>query len=343
MTAAMTVSATIGVAPVLAALGVSRATFYRHRQPRLPRMRVKRKPQRTLSEPERTRVLSVLHSERFVDRAPIQVFASLLDEGVYHCSWRTMYRILAEHCEVRERRDQCRHPHYRKPELVATRPNQVWSWDITKLRTFEKWIYLYLYVLLDLFSRYVVGWLLATVATAELGGRLIAESMAKQGVGPGEVTVHNDRGSQMTARTFSQLMVRLGVVPSYSRPHVPDDNPYSESHFKTLKYYPGFPALFTGVDDGIRHCRPFFCWYNNEHAHSGLGLLTPAVVHYGRTEEALRARGNVLREAWRMHPERFVNGPPRLPRPPSEVWLNKPPSAAGLEIPTAGETEVVVH
>jgi putative transposase len=254
-----------------------------------------------------------------------------------------MYRILEANQEVRERRNQRRHPRYQKPELVATGPNQVWTWDITKLRTCEKWVYLHLYVLLDLFSRYVVGWLLAREASAQLGSRLIAESMAKQGVTEDELIVHMDRGTQMTAQSFCQFVARLGVVRSYSRPHVPDDNPYSESQFKTVKYHPDFPGRFAGLDHGLSFCREFFPWYNQEHAHGGLGYLTPAIVHAGQTETALKAREEVMLAAWRAHPERFVHGPPRLPRPPREVWINRPPEQAGEPIVLPAGTEVVAH
>ena len=343
MQSAVAIIKTTGIAPVLAALGLSRATFYRKRRGTKPDPKPRPRPARTLEVSERAEVLEVLRSEEFVDRAPREVYATLLGRGEYLCSPRTMYRILAENREVRDRRDQLRHPRYAKPELVATGPNQVWSWDITKLRTFEKWVYLYLYVLLDLFSRYVVGWLLAETATAALGARLIEESMKRHGIEAGELTAHSDRGTQMTSLTISQLLGRLGVIPSYSRPHVPDDNPYSESQFKTLKYHPGFPDRFSGLEDGLTHCRTFFPWYNHEHAHSGLGYLTPAIVHRGRVEEELAAREAVLLETWRRHPERFVNGPPRLARPPKEVWINKPAETSGSPIVVPEEMEVLAH
>jgi len=342
MESAVAIIGSTGVTPVLSALGLSRATFYRRRQ--ASRMLKSRpRPARALSESERGRVLDVLRSSEFVDRRPAEVHAALLGRGEYLCSWRTMYRILAENQEVRERRNQRRHPRYQKPELVATGPNQVWSWDITKLRTYEKWVYLYLYVLLDLFSRYVVGWLLAGEATAQLGSRLIGESMARQGVTEEQLIVHMDRGSQMTAHTFCQFLARLGVVRSYSRPHVPDDNPYSESQFKTVKYHPDFPGRFAGIDHGLGFCRGFFPWYNHEHAHSALGYLTPAIVHAGQAETELKAREEVMLSAWRAHPERFVQGPPRLPRPPREVWINKPPVQAGEPILVPAGREVVAH
>jgi transposase InsO family protein len=272
-------------------------------------------------------VLKILNSPRFVDQAPAQVVATLLEEETYLCSARTMYRLLAKAKQVRERRNQRRHPVYSKPELVASAPNQVWSWDITLLRTYVKWQYLYLYVLLDLFSRYVVGWLVATSATAALGRRLISECFERQEIVPGSLTVHADRGTQMLALTRSQFLAKLGIVSSHSRPQVSNDNPFSESQFKTVKYHPSFPGRFTGIEHGLDWAREFFPWYNHEHHHSGLAYLTPAQVHRGRTEEVLRVRERTLIRAWKAHPERFVNGLPRIQRPPSEVWINPPRDA----------------
>lgn len=336
MEAALEVVPTTGVAPVLDALGLSRATFYR-RQRRgdlvsCPRPR----PERALDATERREVLDTLHGPRFVDRAPAQVVATLLEEGRYLCSTRTMYRILADEKEVRERRNQLRHPVYTKPELVARSPNEVWSWDITLLRTYEKWRYLYLYVLLDLFSRYVVGWLLAETATAALARRLITECVEREDIAADQLTIHADQGTQMVALTRSQFYAKLGIASSHSRPHVSNDNPFSESQFKTTKYHASFPGRFTGLEHGLGWGREFFPWYNHEHHHSGLAYLTPAQVHGGRTEEVLRAREETLRQAWETHPERFVNGPPRVQRPPSEVWINPPrhdtaPVATGEE------------
>ena len=322
MHAALELLDDVGVAPVLTALGLSRATFYRQRRgaDRTPRPR----PARALDASEQTRVLALLHSPRFVDQAPAQVVATLMEDGHYLCSTRTMYRLLAAAQEVKERRDQRRHPVYAKPELVARAPKEVWSWDITLLRTYVKWQYLYLYVLLDLFSRYVVGWLIAQSATAALGSRLIAECVEREGIVPGALTVHADRGTQMLALTRSQFLAKLGIVSSHSRPHVSNDNPFSESQFKTTKYHPSFPGRFTNLDHGLDWGREFFPRYNHEHHHSGLAYLTPAQVHAGRTEEILRVREQTLTRAWQAHPERFVNGPPRLKRPPSEVWINPP-------------------
>lgn len=326
MRTALEVESITGIAPVLAALGLSRATFYRRRQREDRPPRPRPRPDRALEETERRQVLEVLHSPRFVDRAPAQVVATLLEEGQYLCSPRTMYRVLAAEKEVRERRNQLRHPVYAKPELVARSPNEVWSWDITLLRTYVKWQVLYLYVLLDLFSRYVVGWLIAESATAALGRQLIAECVERQEIVPGRLTIHADRGPQMLPLTRSQFYAKLGIVGSHSRPHVSNDNPFSESQFKTTKYHPSFPGRFTGLEHALDWGRGFFPWYNHEHHHSALAYLTPAQVHRGRTEEVLRAHEQTLMRAWQAHPERFVNGPPRVQRPPSEVWINPPKS-----------------
>ena len=343
MRAALEVEPITGIAPVLDALGLSRATFYRHRQgeDRTPRPRPR--PDRSLDENERTQVLEVLNSPRFVDQAPAQVVATLLEEETYLCSVRTMYRVLAEAKEVRERRNQRRHPTYTKPELVASAPNEVWSWDITLLRTHVKWEYLYLYVLLDLFSRYIVGWLIARSATAALGRQLITECVERAEIVPGSLSVHADRGTQMLALTRSQFYAKLGIVSSHSRPHVSNDNPFSESQFKTTKYRPSFPGRFTGLEHGLHWAREFVPWYNGEHHHSGLAYLTPAQVHTGRSEEILRARELTLMGAWEAHPERFVNGPPRVQRPPSEVWINPPKDDRKLLVIGREETQTNRH
>jgi putative transposase len=288
-----------------------------------------------LSNAERERVVEVLSSERFVDRSPAEVFATLLDEKKYFCSERTMYRVLAECQPVRERRNQLQHPHYVKPELLATAPNQVWSWDITKLLGPKKWTYYYLYVLLDIFSRYAVGWMVADRENSALAGRLIEETCTKHGVEPEVLTLHSDRGSPMTSKCTAQLLADLGVTRSLSRPQVSDDNPFSEAQFKTLKYHPGFPGRFTGIDHATRHCRSFFPWYNTEHRHGGISMLTPADVHCGRAQAMLEQRQRTLADAWTAHPERFVHGTPK-PRPlPEAVWINPPE--------TSGRTTCHVH
>jgi putative transposase len=269
-------------------------------------------------------VLDVLHSPRFVDKAPAAVYAALLDEGTYHCSIRTMYRILHDAREVRERRNQLRHPNYKKPELLATGPNQVWSWDITKLLGPAKWTYYYLYVILDIYSRYAVGWMLASRENAELAKRLIRDSIDRQNVNPGELIIHSDRGPSMKSHTVAQLLGSLGVTKSHSRPHVSNDNPFSESQFKTLKYRPEFPDRFGSQQDAHAFCKPFFHWYNHEHYHSGLGMLTPAAVHYGRAGEMLAARQRTLDVAFGTHPERFVRKRPEPMALPEAVWINPP-------------------
>jgi putative transposase len=326
----------LGVKRACAALELPRASFYRREHPYIASPRPPRpKPKRALSPEERASVTAVLHSERFVDQAPAEIYAALLEEKTYICSTRTMYRILGESGEVRERRDQLRHPVYTKPELLATAPNQVWSWDITKLRGPAKWVYFYLYVILDIFSRYVVGWMLAYRESESLARRLIAETCAKERIVPGQLTVHADRGPAMKSMTVAQLLAGLGVEKTHSRPYVSDDNPYSEAQFKTLKYRPGFPDRFASYQHGHGTCREFFPWYNDEHHHSGIAWLTPSTVHHGRVDEVLAVRQAALDHAFLVHPERFVHHPPRVPRPPEAAWINPP---APLQ-----PSEIVVH
>jgi putative transposase len=313
----------LGVALTCAALGLPRASYYRGQRPR-PEPKPRPAPVRALPREEREQVLATLHEPRFVDLAPAQVYATLLDEDRYLCSERTFYRVLAENAEVRERRDQLRHPHYAAPELLATRPNELWSWDITKLLGPAKWTYYYLYVVLDVFSRYTVGWMLAEGESAWLAEKLIAESCERQGITPGQLTVHADRGAAMTSKPVALLLADLGVTKTHSRPHVSNDNPFSESQFKTLKYRPDFPDRFGSLEHGRSFCGDFFPWYNTEHRHVGLGLFTPHDVHYGLAEAKRERRAEVLAEAFAQHPERFPNGRPS-PRPlPTAVWINPP-------------------
>ena len=313
----------VNVAPLCRALTLPKASYYRIRDG-LRRPTVKRTSPRALSGNERQVILDAMHSERFVDKAPYEIYATLLDEGRYIGSIRTMYRVLAASQEVKERRDQRRHPKHKKPELVADAPNQVWSWDITKLRTYTKWNYFYLYVILDIFSRYVVGWMLADRENARLAKRLIAESVFNEGIAADQLTLHSDRGSPMIALTTAQLLARLQVTPSYNRPRVSNDNPYSESAFKTVKYHPTFPQRFTGFDEAQGFCRSFFPWYNDEHRHGGIGYLTPAMVHHGISEEVIAARNKTLAAAYHRKPERFVRGKPTPPALPKQVWINQP-------------------
>ena len=313
----------LGVARTCEAMGLPRSTYYRHQRPR-PRGAVRSRQSRALSMEERQDVMAVLHGSRFIDHAPGQVYATLLDQGLYLCSERTMYRILAENAEVRERRDQLRHPVYRKPELLATAPNQVWSWDITKLLGPVKWTYFYLYVILDIFSRYVPGWLLVREESAALARLLIEETCERQGIRQDQLTVHSDRGPSMTSKPVALLLADLGVTRSLSRPQVSNDNPYSESQFKTLKYRPDFPERFASEQDGRGFCRGFFTWYNTEHRHSGIGMMTPEAVHYGRAPEIRAARQKTLDIAYALHPERFVKQRPSPPELPAGVWINPP-------------------
>lgn len=313
----------VGLVAACAALAVSRATFYRRQAPPAPR---ERRPasHRALPADERAHVLAVLNSDRFADKAPAQVWADLLDEEKHLCSVRTMYRILAASGEVRERRDQLRHPHYAKPELLATAPNQVWSWDITKLKGPEKWTYFYLYVVLDIFSRYVVGWMVAERESAALGQDVVRTACERQSVEPGQLIVHADRGSPMVAKSTALLYADLGIGKSHSRPHVSNDNPFSEAHFKTLKYRPELPDRFGSIQDTRRNVDPLMRWYNDEHKHSSLALLTPADVHYGRANAIIEVRQRALDAAHAAHPERFVHGRPKHPSPPAAAWINPP-------------------
>ena len=341
MDAAEEMAPVVGTAPACEALTVNRASLYRRRCRPITVARRRPTPARALSPVERQTVRDVLHSERFVDKAPAQVVATLLDEDVYHCSTRTMYRVLDSNREVRERRDQLRHPIYQKPELLATAPNQVWSWDITKLRGPAKWTYFYLYVILDIFSRYVVGWMLADCESARLAKRLIGEACAKQRIVRGQLTIHADRGSSMKSHGVALLLASLGVTKTHSRPHVSNDNPYSEAHFKTLKYFPAFPDHFGSYQDGLGFCHPFFRYYNHEHRHSGIGLMTPYAVHHGLAPQITAARQGTLLAAYERHPERFVRKVPQPPIVPAAAWINPPPRNTTLE-DARGSTIVIV-
>ena len=314
-------------------LGVAPATYYRARrraaQPITPRPRPA--PPRALTPGERQRVLAVLHEDRFIDLAPAQVYAMLLDEGVYLCAERTMYRVLAAQQEVRERRAQRRHPVYTAPELLATAPNQLWSWDITKLKGPTTWSWYHLYVILDVFSRDVVGWMVAPHESAVLAEQLIGTTCAREGIARDQLTLHADRGSSMTSKPVALLLAELGVTKSHSRPHVSDDNPYSEAQFKTLKYRPDFPARFGALEDARAHCVDFFRWYNTDHHHSSLGLHTPSDVHHHLAAARHAARADVLTAAYGTHPDRFVRRPPTPRALPTAAWIN-PPSPRVAEV-----------
>ena len=317
-------AAHVGKKAACESLSVPRATFYRHMGEKAPEVE-RAAPPLALSVNERQTLIDILHSERFVDHAPYQVYAALLDEGQYYCSIRTMYRILtAEHGGVKERRKHVQRPHYQKPELLATGPNQIWSWDITKLKGPAKWTYFYLYVILDIFSRYVVGWMVAHREQDALAKRLIEETSMKQNIEPGQLTVHADRGSSMKSKAVAHLLSDLGITKTHSRPHVSNDNPYSEAQFKTLKYCPQFPERFGAIEDARAFCQPFFNWYNKEHHHSGIALMTPEQVHYGFSDQIANQRSEVLRAAFLKHPERFKGKMP-TPQPlPEAAWINKP-------------------
>lgn len=309
------------------ALGISRATVHRHRirRDRPPvQAQPRSKPKRALTTGQRKEVLDLLREPRFVDQAPAEIYATLLDEGVYHCSIRTMYRILDENGEVQERRQQLRHPAYQKPELLAEGPNEVWSWDITKLMGPTKWTYFYLYVIIDIFSRRVVGWCVADTESASLFKPLFEDTIAKHHVLPSQLTLHADRGASMKAKATAFLLADLGVTKSHSRPHTSNDNPFSESHFKTLKYQPQFPKRFGCIEDAKDFCRQFFDWYNQDHHHAGLGLMTPNQVHYGQANAVYAARQETLDQAFRANPERFVRKAPAPPPKPTAVWINPP-------------------
>jgi len=338
MTVVSELTSQFGVAAACQALAVPRSSFYRSRQVPSPKVNPPSPPARSprsLSEQEQSVVRGTLNSPRFVDQAPREVYATLLDEDRYLCSWRTMYRILEQHQEVRERRDQLRHPNHAKPELVATAPNQLWSWDITKLLGPTKGTYYQLYVIIDVFSRYVPGWLLADCESAALAEKLVRETCLKQGILPDQLTLHADRGSSMKSKPLAMLLADLGVAKTHSRPRVSNDNPYSESQFKTLKYRPDFPDFFGSLEDARAWVRSFFDWYNQEHYHSSLGLLTPATVHYGQAAALLEKRQRVLDAAYAAHPERFVKKPPTVQSLPDAVWINRPQPLleAGAEPP----------
>jgi len=337
MSAVKELAPTLGTAPACSAVGFPRATWYRINPktthapiPARPRPM----PERALLGPERQAVLDTLHEPRFMDRAPAEVWATLLDEGSYLCSVRTMYRILSDQQEVKERRNQARRTHYARPELLATGPNEVWSWDITRLKGPAKWSYYQLYTILDIYSRYAVGWMVAFRESAILAERLIAYTAQKQGIQIGQLTIHADRGSSMTSRSVALMLADLGVNRTHSRPHISNDNPFSESHFKTLKYQPDFPDRFPSIEEARRFCREFFTWYNSEHHHAGIGLLTPETVHYGRANQVIAARQQVLDLAAAAHPDRFVHRPPKPPALPLAVWINPPgqEGAATLEV-----------
>jgi putative transposase len=318
----------VGIKRACAALGVSRSSIYRARQPHSA-AQPHPLPAHALSLEERTQVRETLNSERFMDKAPRQVYAALLDEGCYLCHWRTMYRVLAAHDEVRERRRVRRHPVYKKPELLATAPNQVWSWDITYLRGPHKWEHYPLYTVLDIYSRYVVGWMIAEVESSDLARQLIAATALKQDIQPDQLILHADNGAPMRGKPLAQLLIDLGISKSHNRPHTSDDNPFSEAHFKTMKYRPDYPDCFASLAEAQQWARHFFTWYNEQHYHSGLNLLTPASVHFGEATAIQQQRQVVMVNAYAAHPARFVRAQPLVKGAPAAVW-NPPTTIADL-------------
>jgi len=325
---ALDASTEYGVTEARKAFGVSRAALYRRRNPNPPNSTENKKNHRRLTDLEEQAVLDILTSNRFMDESVPEVYATLLDENTYLCSQRTIYRVLERNQAVRERRDQCCHPEYKKPELLATDPNQVWSWDITKLRGLQKWSYYYLYVIMDIYSRYVVGWMVAHRESATLAERLIQDTCLKQNIDHNQLTVHADRGTSMRSKLVAQLLADMGITKSHSRPHTSNDNPYSEAQFKTLKYHHTFPKSFGCIEDAQTFLRGFFDWYNCQHKHSGIGYVTPESLHTGEAHEIREKRCRTLKQAYQKHPERFVKGLPQPPAIPEAAWINKPQEKA---------------
>jgi putative transposase len=318
----------VPVAALCKALGVPRASYYRkHEDKPAPTTTSRQKPKNALSIEEKDKVLTLLHSERFIDKTPHDAFNALIDEGQYYCSPRTMYRVLKERGETVERRPQRSHRDAVKPELIATRPNEVWSWDITKLKGPKKWQYYYLYVIMDIYSRYVVGWMIADCESQSLASQLIQQTALKQGIQPQQLTLHADRGASMTSHSVAQLLEFLGINKSHSRPYTSDDNPFSESQFKTLKYHPGFPSRFSTIEEAEKFCQRYFKWYNQEHYHSGIQWLTPQSVHYGNANKILECRHDILTQVYLRNPIRFNNRAPKLKHLPEAVYINPPQTA----------------
>jgi len=330
-------AAKVGVRRACRALGLPSASYYRQQSPPAtaePRARKCPPSPRALSADEEQAVLDVLHEERFVDRSPAHVEAALLDDGKWLCSERTMYRILSKHGEVKERRNQRQHPKYAIPRLCATGPNQVWTWDTSRIRGPGRGQWYYLYVLLDLFSRKVVGWTLSRRLRAVVAAHLLEETLKREGVSPWEITIHNDRGGEFLAKDIVKLMELLDMTRSLSRPRTSNDNPHSESSFKTMKYHPEYPGGFAEYEDAWAYFGKYFDWYNHEHRHSGIAYLTPHSVHVGLGAETLDRRAVVKQAAFERTPNRFVHGSPVRAELPDEVWINKPVPADEKDVET---------
>jgi len=319
--------AEMGVRAACAGMGLTRGSYYRSRRETRQVLHTVRRPRRSplaLSEAERQEVIDVLHSPAYVDVAPRTAYAMLLDAGIFIASVSTFYRILRACSGTRGRRDQLVHPAYARPELLATRACEVWSWDITKLKGPVKSAHFHLYVILDIFSRYVVGWMIADRESDLLAEALIGHTCDKEGIVPGQLTLHADRGAAMRSKLVADLLVDLNVVKSHSRPYTSDDNPYSEAQFKTMKYRPGFPERFHSLDEARAFCQTFFVWYNYEHRHSGIGYVTPAAMHNDVAKIIYEQREHVLQNAFSRNPNRFKNTYPRPPALPTEAGINMP-------------------
>lgn len=322
---AVSLSNKVGVKPACQSLNYPRSSYYRHisSKPAIQTILHKRHHLR-INNNKRLEILKLLNSERFMDKAPATIHANLLDDGIYICSERTMYRILAENQQVKERRKGHRKNNFAKPELLAERVNQVWSWDITKLKTNKKWRYFHLYVIMDIFSRYVVGWMIAERESEVLAQKLIKQTCFNQQIEPNQLYLHADRGASMKSKAVAQLLIDLKVEKSHSRPHTSNDNPYSEAQFKTLKYHVDFPDRFNNMTEAKLFCQKFFEWYNHEHKHAGIAMLSPYDVHYHKADVILKKRQAVLDEAFARHPERFSKKRPECRKLPRNVWINKP-------------------
>lgn len=313
------------VAWLASVLSLSRSSLYRSPSSRKRRgQRVDSKPRNALDKSEKDRIIAVLNSDEYIEDSPYQVVSKLLDRGEWLCSVRTMYRILKERNQSRDRRNQRRHPSFQKPVLVAHQPNKVWSWDITRLPGPYKGNYFYLYVMLDIYSRYVVGWMVSDKENAELAQHFIRETLRKWKLEKSGLTIHSDRGSPMTAADTVELIGLLGLSQSLARPRTSDDNAFSEAQFKTLKYHRFFKAWYESTEDASECLEKFFGWYNTEHRHINLGLMTPETVHYGRDKAVAKKRAEVLKLAFEAYPERFSKSGPRLPVPADSVGINVP-------------------
>lgn len=309
---------------------IGEATYYRWKNKKKKPVEKPEKPRhwKRLSEDEESEVMELMTSERFIDMAPAAIYATLLDDGEYLCSERTMYRYLERNAAVKERRNQRVHPEYKKPELLATRPKQLWSWDITKLKTGRKCEYLHLYVIIDVYSRFVVGWMVAEKECSILAEQFIAETCFKEEIERDQLTIHADRGAAMKSKTVYQLMCDLGITKTHSRPHVSNDNPYSESQFKTMKYHSTFPRKFGCLEDAKSFLRGWFEWYNFKHKHSGIEMMSPHDVHSGKYKAILEKRQMVLNQAFLKMPHRFNKKKPKVQNLSEAVWINKPPEVA---------------